>query len=877
MKLDRRDLLKGSAALAAFSSLPKDAEAWLHPGQQLIGHGWNTLPLGAGGLVTGFDIAADNSIVCRTDVGNIYRWTGKTTTTTNPSDKWVPLLTFASLAGLSTNPRTNYSWGGFEFVMAPSDATKMWAIFPPLATGIISPIYYSTNSGETWSASNLTSTNTDPNGGNPPNRRAFHRIAVDPNNSSIVYVSLPPGNGQSYGTWVATDGQTFNPITALSQTTLGGGAGLCFDPSSGTTGGATNRIIIPVGGVDIYETDDAGVAFVSTGFAAALGTASFYLNCGVINSDGVYYAAVEGSGVWRYSGFGGTWENITPAQYVGSYGVILWTDPNDHTYLSASGPSGMAVGETCCAALGSAADTGTPVWSSLAYPNANFSMTAPSYDCGYLNDIFGQGSGSSYTYGPDFCCVKIDGNGDTIFCGNQSIWKITGRIVYSGSTPPITAVSFGRGQEATVAQEAYRPTGGTYALIAVQDFGCPAGGTYTNYPTSYTPIHSEYTCSSIEESPTDGTFVVARIAGQGGSTTIGATYDASAYSTNAGASFTQYATFPTLLWASGIHGSITGGNLLTVASFDSGTPIFVGQEAYTTGGAYLGTITSFGTGTGNTGTYNMGVGVTNAGSQQLLLQAANNGGQIIAADNNHHLIVAAGLGHGSLPVQTPDQGATWAVCNGLPGGAWMGAGATWAFGNTNAKPMAVGFGADVGIVWAALKTGSTTLTVYKSTDYGANFSPTANTITVNSGFSSCYLLAVPGQLGHLWVTGSGSSGLWQSTDYGDTWTSMTMPNSQAQYMSIGAIKPSTGTYPTIWMIAHTSSDPAQGNYIYYSINGVTGATKWVQFGSTGEAGQRVDLPASCQLYGIDSLRADRQIFSRLYCAGGQDGFAYYNP
>src|ERR1035437_7558610 len=99
-----------------------------------------------------------------------------------------------------------------------------------------------------------------------------------------------------------------------------------------------------------------------------------------------------------------------------------------------------------------------------------------------------------------------------------------------------------------------------------------------------------------------------------------------------------------------------------------------------------------------------------------------------------------------------------------------------------------------------------------------------------------------------------------------------MPNDQINYCSIGAIDPVSGTYPTIWALAWTTSDPAANPFLYYSING---ATSWSILGSTAYAGQRVDLPAVQQLYGLSTVRADRQIFKRLYCACNQTGFAYY--
>lgn len=876
MKPSRREVLRSSVALAAFAAA-QPSRAWFPRGQQLIGHGWNTLPLGAGGLVTGFCIANDNSIYCRTDVGNIYKWTGTTSTTTNPSDQWSPIINLTSLAGLSTNPHTDFSWGALELVCAPSDATKVWAIFPPLSGGIVSPIYYSTNGGASWNYSNITSTNSDPN--TPPyGKWAYYRIAVDPSNANVVYVGLPPTNGNSSGVYTTfnksggSDGHTFSAATTDSggatpfpQTTNGtGAAGICFDPSAGTTSVAgqtvTKRIIVPVGGVDIYESVDGGLTWATTGAATAFGTAAFSLNCAVVNSNGVYYCTVNSKGLYRYVGSGtaggGTWTNISSGIYA-SVGIstVLVVDPNDPTYLTVLGERGLAYGSTSANA-----DTGSPVvWSSTTGSTGNVTATAPSYDLPWMADIFGQGSGFFYA-----TAVKIDGDGNTIVCGNQSIWKVTGRLVYNGPSN-ITAISFGRGQNATVAQEVWKPTGGNNPLIAVQDFGTPIGGSFVKYPTAYSPAFSEYTCSSIEESPTDGSFCVFRITGQGGSPADAG--DASGYSTDASANVTAYAANPSAAWHGGIHGSITS-SVLTVTSVDTGV-IFIGQQIFN-GSTNRGVIGSaITTNPDGTGTYNVTFGTGNDAGPTLQLYADNIAGQIMAVDNDHHLIVAAGHSHGCIPIFTANRGASWALCGGLPSSNWIRG--AW-FSAPSSKPLCAGFGADVGTAWAVSISG-TTATIYKSTDSGATFS-SLSTITVSASITGVYLLAVPGQPGHLWFTGGNAGGLWQSTDWGATWTSKTRPNSKPGYLSIGATEPSSGTYPTLWMLAGNSGDPNQQSILYYSINA---AASWTALGSSGSSGVRPDLPVGQQMYGIGTVRADRQVFSKLYCGAGQMGFCYYNP
>lgn len=865
MKLSRRLFLSGACAAALFLG-PGEAGAWTH-GAVVIGHGWNTLPLGAGGLVTGFDIALDGSIACRTDVGNIYRWTGKTTTTTNPSDQWLPLINFPSIAGISTNPTSAIEWGSIEIVQAPSDATKIWAVFNTL-TANNGTLYYSTDSGGHWTPTNLTAiANWGPNSPIGYSKLSFHRAMVDPANPNVVYWGMWGSSGFASAVYVATDGQTFGAVSALGATIGTAGAlGMAFDASSGTVVGiggltVTKRAIIPVCGGDVYETVDGGLNWAPTGAPTAFGTSSFTTNCGVMGPDGTFYFVVNNVGIFRYTGNGtaggGTWKNITTSGATPGSGTYLIVDPNDANYLSQTGERGTVYGWTTLNPTAT-----TPTWTGSTGSTGSVAATAPSYDLPWLNDIFDQGTNINFgMFGP---CMKIDHAGNTIMCGNQSIWILTGRIVYNGAQNQ-TFVSFGRGQNATVAQEVWKPTGGATPLIAVQDFGTPSGGSFVNFPTHYSPPRSEFTCSSIEESPTDGSFVVFRITGQAGLPAEAT--DGSGYSTDASAVVTPYASNPSAAWRGTIHGSITSA-VLTVTSVDSGV-IFIGQQIFnsSTNRGVIGSAIS--TNPDGTGTYNVTFGTGNDAGSTLQLYADNIAGQIIAADNDHHLIVAAGHSHGCIPIVTANRGASWALCNGLISSNWLQG--AW-FAAPTAKCLAVGFGPDVGICWAASFSG-TTVQIWKSIDFGANFSP-ISTITVSASMAGgLYLLAVPGQPGHLWFTGRNAGGLWQSTNYGATWTSKTKPNTKPVYMSIGAADPVSGTYPTIWMTAGNAGDPTQANILYYSINA---SASWSALGSTGKSGVKPDLPVGQQMYGLNSVRADRQVFKRLYCGGGQMGFCYYN-
>ena len=921
----RRTFLIGALALVHSQAIAGSFPLFTVSTGLSIGHGWNTLPLGAGGLVTGFSIANDSSIVCRTDVGNIYRWSGKATDITQPSDAWVPLITLASVAGVTTQPLTDANGiGGVELVQAPSNASLLWALFPNFTgsagTSDACPLYYSTNGGATWALTGVglpsnASANSSSGTGSVWNKWAYYRIAVDPNNPTVVYFGTIQNSGTITSLYTSlnksggSDGHTFTPATTDAANTVpfpqftglsgyGNGAnGICFDTSLGTTTlsaqTVTKRVIAPIPGSDIYETFDGGSTWQTTGFAAAFGGTNFKINCATVNSNGTYYITCDFGGVWRYvkgatSGTG-TWTNIAPTAYANVANAILWTDPSDASYLALSGNNGFAYGYSMATAInGQSAETGTSsTWASCLPTSGAITAVANAAfgEPGYLNDIFGQGTGAVFFY---TTVVKILSSGDTILSGNQSIWKMTGRPVYNGTTN-LTVNSFGRGQEATVSQEAWRLGSATYPLVCPQDFGLPLGGTFTKYPSSYIQPLQEYTASSIEDLVSNGSFGVARITGQAGLSGSGyqsaIAADVSCYSQDAGNTWTEYADFPTALWYSQGNGTYTAsGNTFVVNSMISGSQPFIGQEIFN-GSTYLGIIVS-----GTYPNFVLGVGPSgsNSGPATMDCQASNNGGQIIACDADHHLIAPVGFGHGAIPAFTSQarnvSTCNWQLCAGLPSINWLVQG-SWAFGPTS-KPLAVGFGSDVGTVWAAaVVQGSTTATIYKSTNYGSSFS-SVGTVTIGASATGVWLCAVPGHPGHLWLAISGNAGqLWQSTDSGATWTPITVPSIGVSgavlcgYLSIGAAAPAA-PYPTIWILGRQGGfGNNTRNCVAFTINaGSTSTPTWQFLGTVDPVnGNRADLPLVGQVAGLATVRADRSVYQRLYCTTPQNGFAYYNP
>lgn len=967
-----------------------------------IGHGWNVLPLGCGGLVTGLFIANDGSMVCRTDVGNIYRWSGTTADYANSAKQWVPLLNYTSLAGKGPaggDPVCNNNPGGWEHVLAPNNSSVHLAIFADMAgSASLGWIWYSINSGATWGKSNLSFDN-DTTGSNYNLKFPSYKLVVDPANPNIAYGGCPYNDGNNAGayttlnkaggstlaTWVSvkTSGSTPIPDTATSGQIS---SGLAIDASSGTTtiGGqtVTNRIIVPIPSTGIYESTDGGNTFTEIA-ATAMGASNFWVLSGGFTAEGVYYCLVVHAtigGVWRYKT--GTWTNITSGTYAASsFGpgsTFLIIDPRNNAtskaYLSVTGPSGIGQGFTAT----DASTAASPNWNGGTGGQFGY-MKSQSYDLGYINTIFGQQEVNSFVGG---FCAQVDPNtGVCWWGGNQSFFYfgsstasdtptaappsyakvgavanvggvnnsqftastsgssttvvltktagptvsigdvISGRGILAGTTllsqssgsagdsgtyvmsaaASLVSVacvvngkvtiswSVGRGMEATVAEDALCPPGGTYPVLAVEDLGAPMRGTFTSYPQTMFSSFTEYTCEALEYAASNSSIVVARVTDQGANFA-----DVSGYSTNYGAdgTWTQFAGTPTSLWQAQITATISNGSggagfILNVTNVAAGGTVFPYAQVSVTAISdnTYGRVQPYGTngttGTGGTGTYYLDTS-TLLSSTVIFACTPIQGGQTVAVDIDHYVTCPAGLntitiGQWVIPAYSADRGATWALCAGLPAGGYISR--PWSFGPC-LKPFAVGYGADLNTVWAALRTG-TTLKIYRSTDKGATFSSTEiASWTVSSACEGIYCLSVPGKPGELWVSGSftNNGGLWRVTNANTasaTVDSITMPStiSTPQRFAMGA-GAGGGAYPALYLRGFDSGGDSVRRLYEGSYSGTGTSPTWTLFGPTGLQG---DLPPTCALQGFQSIRGDWNTYRRLYVPTAGCGLAYYNP
>ncbi|MFB8787555.1 MAG: hypothetical protein U7123_01560 [Potamolinea sp.] len=280
---------------------------------------WSDVKMGAGGFVTGIIIHPKISdlIYIRTDTGGLFAW--------NPTNQtWKQLLR-------GDNLPQKISLSIESVAIAPNDPKILY-----VATGdytkkdekSVTPgtLLKSSDQGNSWQILSLKV----PMGGNEPWRWTGERLAVDPNNSNVVYFG-----SRLNGLWKSSDGgQTWSQVNTVP---LGethpevsqhpGVTYVVFDPSSGNLNGKTKVIYAGVSGKGIYRTTDAGTTWQ---LLKDFPSKDLVPQQGVVTSKGefittFYKQEKDPRGmVWKFTSTG--WQDITPEQ-AKNYSAIA-VDPN---------------------------------------------------------------------------------------------------------------------------------------------------------------------------------------------------------------------------------------------------------------------------------------------------------------------------------------------------------------------------------------------------------------------------------------------------------------------------------------------------------------------------------------------------------------------
>jgi hypothetical protein len=267
-------------------------------------YAWNNVAIGGGGFVSGivFSPAQAGLAYARTDVGGFYRWT-------SANGAWTPLTDGFSAA-------QGNLLGGESIAPDPVNANIVYAAAGMYQTSGNGVILRSTDQGATWTSAAIGV----PMGGNDLGRGMGERLAVDPNNPTILYFG-----SRGHGLLKSTDSaSTWNPVSgfpAMGDATYGLPV-VVFDKRGGTSAGSTTIYVAPASkstGSNLYATTNGG----SSWSAVAGGPTGLMAHHAAIGTDGTLWLAYGsdygpynvGGGtltgqVWKYAA--GTWTNVTP-------------------------------------------------------------------------------------------------------------------------------------------------------------------------------------------------------------------------------------------------------------------------------------------------------------------------------------------------------------------------------------------------------------------------------------------------------------------------------------------------------------------------------------------------------------------------------------
>lgn len=236
---------------------------------------WHDLRIGAGGYISGIDIAPDGTKIIRTDTYGTYIWDGS---------KWKQMW---SAASAPAGDQWTFNGGGvYELRYAPTNPNRFYMVFENRA-------YRSDNKGTTWTKLNF------PTGikarANDDYRTHGEKMAVDPANQDVVYAGTIDS-----GMFRTTDaGMTWTKIASVPAGASGGAGmtGITFDSSSGTINGRTKTIYVNSFGNGVYRSTDAGATW-----SHLSGGPTKVVHAQV--AGGTYYAT-DSTDFWRYAN--GVW------------------------------------------------------------------------------------------------------------------------------------------------------------------------------------------------------------------------------------------------------------------------------------------------------------------------------------------------------------------------------------------------------------------------------------------------------------------------------------------------------------------------------------------------------------------------------------------
>lgn len=473
--------------------------------------GWKVLPVGGGGFVRGLVIAADGTLVGRTDSAGAYLYNGTS---------WIQLVTSTSMpaAYIASNPLglgVEVSQGVYEIAIAASNTNIFYMIYGGL-------VFSSANKGTTWTQTAFTKDLNLNAGGNSYGQYG-QKMAVDPNNSNIVYVGTP-----DLGLFVTINGGTsWSVVSGVPVSSGAGVTGIVFYPGGGSVGGVT-QVIYAASSAGVYRTANGGTSWALTSSGPA------NVQNAAIDSSGNYYA-VGNAGVNAFKYSGGAWSNIlAPAS-----GDQLW----------AIAVNPFNVSEVVAVGVGGQLYISQNAGGTFAAINRNTSLSTP--DIPWLLDANSFGGTPSPFFFLDTGNVQFSPitNGLFFLSGGTGMWQMN-LPAGSGTATALTWTDFSVGIENMIANHILvPPVVGSVPILASWDrpfFKITNIGTY---PSTYGPVNSDTIEMgwSLDYATSNPSFVVS---------VSEYSQEQSGYSTDGGATWTFFASTPPGLISTYIGGSI---------------------------------------------------------------------------------------------------------------------------------------------------------------------------------------------------------------------------------------------------------------------------------------------------------------------------------
>ncbi|KAB5566692.1 family 74 glycoside hydrolase [Coniochaeta sp. 2T2.1] len=554
---------------------------------------WQNVKIGGGGgFVPGIVFhpktkASTGVTYARTDIGGLYRL--------NADDSWT-----AVTDSIATDAGWN-KWGVDAVALDPGDANKVYAAVG-MYTNSWDPnngaIIRSSDKGATWS----TTTLPFKVGGNMPGRGMGERLAVDPQNSKILYFGARSGNGlwkstdagvtwakvpsfTAVGTYVpdASDNSGYNSdIIGLSWVT--------FDSTSTLLNGATSRIFVGTADnttASVYVSNDAGATWSPVPGQPG----KYFPHKGKLQptEKALYITYSDGAGpydgtmgaVYRYDITSGTWKDITPVSggdlYFGFGGLgVDMLKPGTLVVASLNSwwPDAQLFRSTDAGA------TWSRIWEWAAYPAQNLYYGMSTAKAPWVGPFI---SGDTKRLGWMIEALEIDpldsdhwlyGTGLTLFGGRD--------LTKWDTVHNVTIQVMADGIEEMSVQDLSSASGGSELLVAVGDdngftFKSADGlgtspATYWQNPTYATSMSVDYAGNKPANVVRVGNEASASVQQIGISTDGGATWNID-YAASAGGPYGGIVAYSadadTVIWSTSANGVLRSQSQSTFTSVSS--------------------------------------------------------------------------------------------------------------------------------------------------------------------------------------------------------------------------------------------------------------------------------------------------------------------